>query len=42
MLWSGDFATSEAWNEDEDATKRDVYGSELVITLDELPAELTR
>jgi mannan endo-1,4-beta-mannosidase len=35
MLWSGEFATTEAWNHD--AHKRAVYASDLVITLDELP-----
>jgi mannan endo-1,4-beta-mannosidase len=34
-LWSGDFARAQAWNED--ATKRQVYTSDFVITLDELP-----
>lgn len=38
MLWSGHFATTETWNAD--ATKRDLYNSDFVITLDELPAEL--
>ena len=35
-LWSGDFARGQAWNED--AMKREVYGSDFVITLDELPS----
>ena len=35
MLWSGDFATTQTWNEDR--MKTEVYGSEFVITLDELP-----
>jgi mannan endo-1,4-beta-mannosidase len=35
MLWSGDFANTEKWNED--AMKREVYASDLVTTLDELP-----
>jgi mannan endo-1,4-beta-mannosidase len=34
-LWSGDFARAQTWNED--AMKREVYGSDFVITLDELP-----
>lgn len=35
MLWSGEFANTELWNED--AMKLEVYASELVVTLDELP-----
>lgn len=35
MLWSGDFATKQVWNED--SMKKKVYESEFVITLDELP-----
>jgi mannan endo-1,4-beta-mannosidase len=35
MLWSGDFATAQAWNED--SMKKKVYSSDFVITLDELP-----
>ena len=35
MLWSGDFALTEEWNAD--AMKQAVYGSDFVITLDELP-----
>jgi mannan endo-1,4-beta-mannosidase len=35
-LWSGDFARTETWNED--SMKREVYGSDFVITLDELPS----
>jgi mannan endo-1,4-beta-mannosidase len=35
-LWSGDFARAQAWNQD--AMKREVYESDFVITLDELPA----
>ena len=35
MLWSGDFATTQNWNEDH--VKAEVYRSDFVITLDELP-----
>jgi mannan endo-1,4-beta-mannosidase len=35
MLWSGDFARAQTWNED--AMKRQVYASDFVITRDELP-----
>ena len=35
MLWTRDFATTEAWTED--AMKQQVYASELYTTLDELP-----
>jgi mannan endo-1,4-beta-mannosidase len=34
MLWSGDYATEEVWNED--SMKKKVYESPFVITLDEL------
>jgi len=34
-LWSGDYANTELWNED--PMKLEVYSSELVVTLDELP-----
>jgi mannan endo-1,4-beta-mannosidase len=36
MLWSGDFARTQLWNED--WLKQRVYDSDFVITLDELPA----
>ncbi len=36
MLWSGDFARTQTWNED--AMKKKVYASDFVITLDELPS----
>lgn len=35
LLWSGEFANTQTWNED--AMKRKVYASDFVTTLDELP-----
>jgi len=35
MLWSGSFANEQTWNED--SMKQQVYASDFVITLDELP-----